>query len=327
MSAFVNAVENRPDLGAIIGTVLVFVVFTFVDFHGWWNTYTLKSIAQFTAILGIVALGQALVILCREIDLSVGSVYGLAAVAFIIFEDSLGITGSFIASLAIAAAIGWVNAQLVLRARLVSMIVTLSGLFFYRGVIYVWTGGTADSLSSEGREHWLTLTFGGNLFGFENTVLWLLVLVIAGQLALTRARFGNHLLAVGGDEPSAHSRGVDVRKVKTVAFVTCSTLAGLAGIVTICDQPQTHVTLGTLMELEAIAAAVVGGCLLTGGRGSLVGAVMGAFIITSVRFELIGLGAPSSWFITFVGLLLIVAVVANQWISDKLAGMSQGLSK
>ena len=243
----------------------------------------------------------------------------LAAVAFIIFEDSLGITGSFIASLAIAAAIGWVNAQLVLRARLVSMIVTLSGLFFYRGVIYVWTGGTADSLSSEGREHWLTLTFGGNLFGFENAVLWLLVLVIAGQLALTRARFGNQLLAVGGDEPSVHSRGVDVRKVKTVAFVACSTLAGLAGIVTICDQPQTHVTLGALMELEAIAAAVVGGCLLIGGRGSLIGAALGAFIITSVRFELIGLGAPSSWFITFVGLLLIVAVVANQWISDRLA--------
>ena len=77
-----------------------------------------------------------------------------------------------------------------------------------------------------------------------------------------------------------------------------------------------------LRELESIAAAVIGGCLLTGGRGSLIGPALGAFIITSVRFELIALGAPSSWFITFVGILLIVAVVANRWISDTLAGMS-----
>ncbi len=323
MSAFTTTFfKNRPDLGAIVGTVLVFVVFTLINFHGWWSVFTFKSIMQFTAILAIVALGQALVILCKEIDLSVGSVYGVTAVAFITFEDSLGIVGSFIASLAIAAAIGWINAQLVLRARLVSMIVTLSGLFLYRGVIYVWTGGTVNSLSADGREHWLTLTFGGNLFGFENAVLWVLLLLIVGQITLTRTRFGNHLLAVGGDEPSAHSRGVDVRQVKTTAFVACSTLAGFAGIITICDQPQTHVTLGMLRELESIAAAVIGGCLLTGGRGSLIGPALGAFIITSVRFELIALGAPSSWFITFVGILLIVAVVANRWISDTLAGMS-----
>jgi simple sugar transport system permease protein/ribose transport system permease protein len=82
--------------------------------------------------------------------------------------------------------------------------------------------------------------------------------------------------------------------------------------VTLADQPQSHVTLGELLELEAISAAVIGGCLLSGGRGSLLGAVLGAFIVVSFRYELIALGAPSSWFITFIGVVLIVAVIFNQ---------------
>src|SRR5690606_29005609 len=98
----------------------------------------------------------------------------------------------------------------------------------------------------------------------------------------------------------------------------CSLLAGFAGIVTLAGNPQTHVTLGDLMELEAISAAVIGGCLLSGGRGSLIGAVLGAFIVTSFRYELIALGAPSSWFITFVGIVLIVAVIFNQKLARRL---------
>jgi len=99
------------------------------------------------------------------------------------------------------------------------------------------------------------------------------------------------------------------------AYLLAAGLAGLSGIITLCDKPQTHVTLGSLMELEAIASAVIGGCILTGGRGSVIGALIGAFIITSVRYELIALGAPSAWFITFVGIVLIVAVLFNQALS------------
>jgi simple sugar transport system permease protein/ribose transport system permease protein len=106
--------------------------------------------------------------------------------------------------------------------------------------------------------------------------------------------------------------------VKVAAFVLCALLAGFAGVLTLCDRPQTHVTLGELMELEAISAAVIGGCLLAGGRGSLVGAVLGAFIVVSFRYELIALGAPSSWYITFVGVVLIVAVIFNQILARRL---------
>jgi simple sugar transport system permease protein/ribose transport system permease protein len=142
----------------------------------------------------------------------------------------------------------------------------------------------------------------------------MLIVLAVLSLLLWTTSFGNHLLATGRDLQSAESRGVRTDRIKIISFVMCSILAGFAAIVTLADQPQTHVTLGELLELEAIASAVtvIGGCLLSGGRGSLIGAVLGAFIVVSFRYELIALGAPSSWFITFVGIVLIVAVMFNQ---------------
>jgi simple sugar transport system permease protein/ribose transport system permease protein len=172
--------------------------------------------------------------------------------------------------------------------------------------------------AARAREHWLTRVFGGEIFGIENAIFWALLLLFLLNMVLHRMRSGNHLFAVGGDAKSALSHGVNVVRTKTKAFMAAASLAGLSGIITLCDQPQTHVTLGQYMELEAIASAVIGGCLLSGGRGSVIGAAIGAFIITSIRYQLIALGAPSSWFITFVGIVLIVAVIFNQTLSRTL---------
>lgn len=298
--------------GAVVGVVLMLVAFSIIDFSGWWRASTIQNVAHFTAILGLVAMGQALVIISTEIDLSVGSVYGLTGVGFITLEPALGVSGAMVAALAIAGSVGLVQGLFVVKGRLPSMIVTLGGLFAARGAIYVWTGGSVRNFAPEARMHPLTRLFGGELFGIEAAIFWMIGICIVLSLVLWGTRFGNHLLATGGDAQSAESRGVRSGRVKIAAFVLCSLLAGLAGIVTLADKPQTHVTLGDMMELEAIAAAVIGGCLLSGGRGSIMGAVLGAFIITSFRYELIALGAPSSWFITFVGIVLIIAVIFNQ---------------
>lgn len=305
-------------LGSVIGVCAMLVLFTLVDFNGWWNIHSLANVLQFSAILGLLSMGLALVIIAREIDLSVGSVYGLTGVSFVTLEPVLGVPMSFLVAMALAALIGLLQGLAVVRLKLPSMIVTLGGLFTVRGIIYVWTGGTVSTFSAEARDHWLTRTFGGNLLGLPSVVWWtfLVALVLSAMLLLTR--FGNHLLATGGQQDSAESRGVRTDRVKLATFVICSVLAGLSGVITLCDNPQTHVTLGELMELEAIAAAVIGGCLLTGGRGSLVGALLGTFIVVSVRYELIALGAPSSWYMTFVGAVLIAAVVFNQYLANKI---------
>jgi simple sugar transport system permease protein len=310
---------KQTEATIIIGTVLLFVIFALVDTRGWFSFFTIRNITRFTAILGLVAIGQTLLILVREIDLSVGSVYGLVAIAFISFEPALGVPLSFVAALLLAAAIGLLNALLVLKGGLSSMIVTLGGLFFYRGVIYVTTEGAVRSFTKETAQQWFVQLFGGNwLFRLENGLGWFLLAVIFFTYILFRTRYGNHLLAIGGHTLSAASRGVKVEFVKTVAFIACSVLAGFAGIITVCDLPSTNVTIGTDIELEAIAAAVVGGVLLTGGRGSIIGAALGAFFLTAVRSELITLGAPPVWYMSFVGFVLVFAAVVNISIQRRL---------
>ena len=311
---------KRTEATIIIGSVLVFVIFAIVDTKGWFNFFTIRNITRFTAILGLVAIGETLLILTREIDLSVGSVYGLVGIAFISLEPALGVPLSFVVALLLAAGIGLLNALLVLRGRLPSMIVTLGGLFFYRGVIYVSTGGTVRSFTREIEEQWFVQLFGGNwLLRLENGFWWFLLAVIVFTYILFRTRYGNHLLAIGGDALSAASRGVSVQLVKTIAFVTCSVLAGFAGIITLANEPRSHVTIGQDVELEAIAAAVIGGVLLTGGRGSIIGAALGTFFLTAVRSELITLGAPPNWYISFVGFVLVFAAVVNTSIQRRLA--------
>jgi simple sugar transport system permease protein/ribose transport system permease protein len=311
---------KRTEATIIIGCVLIFVIFAIVDTDGWFNFFTIRNITRFTSILGLVAIGEALLILTREIDLSVGSVYGLVGIAFISLEATLGIPISFVVALSLAAGIGLLNAVLVLRGGLSSMIVTLGGLFFYRGAIYVSTGGTVRFFTSETERQWFVQVFGGNwLFRLENGFWWFLLAVIFFTYILFRSRYGNHLLAIGGDPLSAASRGVPVQSVKAISFVMCSLLAGFAGIITLANEPRTHVTIGQEVELEAIAAAVIGGVLLTGGRGSIIGAALGAFFLTAVRSELIALGAPSNWYISFVGFVLVFAAVVNTSIQRRLA--------
>ncbi len=316
--SLLSRLARSSGFGAIVGVILMLAVFTAIDFDGWWTAQTLSNVVQFTSILGLIAMGQALVIMTREIDLSVGSVYGLAGVGFITLQPALGVPGAMLAALALAAFLGWLQAQVVVKGHLPSMIVTLGGLFTFRGLIYVWTGGSVRNFPEEARQHWLTRLLGGELLGVEAVIFWMLLVLALLAVTLRMTPFGNRLLAVGGDADSAISRGVRADRIKTAAFMLSALLAGFAGIITLADQPQTHVTLGELMELNAIAAAVIGGCLLSGGRGSLLGAVLGAFIVVGFQYELIALGAPSAWFITFVGIVLIVAVIFNQ----KLARMA-----
>lgn len=306
---------KRSEATIIIGSVLLFVIFAIVDTKGWFDFFTIRNITGYVALLGLVAIGETLPILVKEIDLSVGSVYGLVGVAFVSWEPALGIPLSFVASLVLAAGVGLLNGILVIRGKLSSMIVTLGGLFFYRGIIYVTTGGTVRSLSGASASQWLVQLFGGRwLFGLNNGFWWFLFIVILFTYILFRTPYGNQLLAVGGHVISAASRGVQVDSIKMIAFVTCSLLAGLAGIITLAANPRTNVTIGQDLELEAISAAVIGGVFLSGGRGSIVGAALGTFFLTAIRSELITLGAPSDWYTAFVGFFLVFATVVNTLI-------------
>jgi simple sugar transport system permease protein len=214
----VRDLARGSGFGAMVGVAVMLAAFTLIDFSGWWTTQTLSNVIHFTSILGLIAMGQALVIISKEIDLSVGSVYGLVAVAFVTIQANLGVTGAMLAALAIAALCGLVQGIMVVKGRLPSMIVTLGGLFAFRGIIYVWTGGSVRAFPEEARTHWLTRLFGGEILGAEAALFWMLLVLGALSLLLWSTRFGNHLLASGGSLESAESRGVRTDRTKITAF-------------------------------------------------------------------------------------------------------------
>jgi ribose/xylose/arabinose/galactoside ABC-type transport system permease subunit len=308
---------KRPDIGIIVGCIIVFALFSLWNPEQWFSWSTMVNIGQYTAILGLLAIGQTFVILIREIDLSVGSVYGIVGITFLGLEVSnLSVWVSFILAMALALLIGLVNAFLVIRGKLSSMIVTLGGLFFYRGLVYITTHGSVTGPPQAARQNWLAQLLGGSWS--QNGFLLLLLLGFLCAVTLYSTRFGNHLLASGGDPVSAESQGIRVNRVRTYAFCLCSLFAGFAAIVTLTNDPETNVSLGTGMELESIAAVVVGGTLLTGGRGTILGTILGAFFFTAVRAEMVAFGAPPSWYVSFVGIALLIVVTLNTLLVKKL---------
>lgn len=310
---------KRPDLGIVIGCIFVFALFSLWNPEQWFNWGTISNIGEYTAILGLVAIGQTFVILIRDIDLSVGSVYGMVGITFAGLENNnVSTVVAFILAILLALLIGLANAALVIRGRLSSMIVTLGGLFFYRGLIYVTTHGAVTGVPQAARQNWFAQLLGGHWLRIENGFLLLLIIGFLCAVTLHETRFGNHLLALGGDPASAESQGVPVDKVRTIAFCLCSLFAGFSAIVTLANDPETNVSLGTGMELESIAAVVVGGTLLTGGRGTILGTILGAFFLTAVRSEMIALGAPPSWYVSFVGVALLIVVTINTLLVKRL---------
>jgi len=303
---------QRPETGTILGAILLLSIFIVASQGLFLSGANLRAVIRVAAQLGIITVGQALLMITGEFDLSVGSVFGFAGVLFIALVKHVGMTFSFITVLLVVISIGFLNGLIVFKLRVPSLIATLGGQFIYRGLIYFGTGGFGISLASGMKDAPLAKVLGGKLFGgFNNIFIWFILAVIVFNIILTRTRYGNRVFAVGDEPLSAFSRGVSTIRTKWIAFMICSTLAGLAGIATVCNTGAAHPTLGRELELQSIASAVVGGIVLTGGSGSIWGAAIGAFFLSTIKSGLILMGAPPYWFITFVGVVLIIAVAVN----------------
>src|SRR5258708_18960206 len=192
-------VVKGGDIGIIIGCIFVFLLFSIWNPQQWFNWGTISNIGQYTAILGLLAMGQTFVILIREIDLSVGSVYGIVGITFAGLENSnISVLVAFILAMLLALLIGLINAVFVIRGKLSSMIVTLGGLFFYRGLVYVTTHVAVTAVPQAARENWLAQRFGGHWLRIGNGVFLLFLLAVLWSVTLYQPRLGNHLLALGG---------------------------------------------------------------------------------------------------------------------------------
>lgn len=346
----------RPELGAIVGTIAVFLFFIiFAGDSGMFNAQGVMNWSTVSAQFVIIAVGACMLMIAGEFDLSVGSMIGFAGMSIAIFSVTLGwpVWFAILLTFAICIAIGALNGVIVVRTGLPSFIVTLAFLFILRGFTIFFPqlierrtiiGGIAERAAGD----WLAPVFGGKVGGvffdwlasqgliavFERgtragepivngipmLIVWALGLMIVAHVVLTRTRFGNWIFAAGGDAQAARYVGVPVARVKILMFMFTAFCATVFATCQVMEFGSAGADRGLLKEFEAIIAVVIGGALLTGGYGSVIGAALGALIFGVVQQGLFFAGVESSLFRVFLGVILLFAVILNTYIRRIITG-------
>ena len=295
-------------VGVIVMTTIMSDVF--------WGSYNLENVLRRTALFGIISIGVAFVIITGGIDLSIGSVICLVGcgLPWLLVEQEVSVPVALLAVLGFSLAVGLIHGILVTKVKLQPFVVTLCGLLLYRGVA---RGITSDQSQGFGLDykglrtlatgHWTLFEGDSFTFRLPATTLILIVITIASMVLLNKTVFGRYLLAIGSNPQAARYSGIKVHRVTIVAYILCSTLAGLGGVLFVLDinaaQPSDF---GNFYELYAIAAAVLGGCSLRGGEGNIAGVVIGAavMVVLSNTINLVHPGYQNIEFAIIGGVIL-----------------------
>jgi ribose transport system permease protein len=314
MSPSIRGSVRRHPEGITIGLViLISLAFAVITQGGWLSIGNLQSISQVTAVLAIIAFGEAMVIATGEIDISVGSISGIGALTFLGLAPVVGSSLALLASIVCGVVIGMLNGVFVALLGLPSLLVTLGTLFLFQGIGYAVTSGFSFAATDAVRQEFIYNAVGsGNIAGINVAAIWALIVLVVLQLIVFETPIGNRILAVGGDATTSFSRGVSVTKIKFGVFVVSGVLAAFAGVLDAAFIGYADGSFGATMELSAIAAAVLGGCHLAGGRISLLGTLFGAFMLRGIQSFLILLAVDPQWFILVVGLIVVLASVADR---------------
>jgi len=275
----------------------------------------LQNTTRLIGIYGIFSIGMGIVIITGGIDLSVGSVFALLGVllSIMLTEWGWGSVAAVSAVIAMAMGLGFLHGLLITRVRLQPFIVTLCGLLFYRGVARYIADDQAKGFGTATGFEGLRDIATGNIWGIPTPFLLLLIISVIMWVVLHRSVYGRYLFAVGRNEEAARYSGINSRRIITSAYVILGMLGGIAGVViafyTNSVSASTH---GNFYELYAIAAAVLGGCSLRGGEGSIIGILIGAALLQVLQNLVNLLEIPTSLNFAVMGAVILFGVVADQ---------------
>jgi len=320
---------QRPELGAILGAALVLLFFAITaDRFG-----TLSGMARWTDVastLGIMAVAVALLMIGGEFDLSAGVMTGTTGLLMGILatEVDMNLWLAIVLTFVFAAGIGFVNGYMVVKTGLPSFIVTLATFFILQGVNLGVTKAITDTVRVSGLSEAGGYESASNIFAstfwdphnFRISVIWWIGVIALATWVLSRTQVGNWIFGVGGDKVAARNVGVPVNKVKIGLFMVTSMAAALVGIMIALRLGSVQAGQGIGEEFNYIIAAVAGGCLLTGGYGSAVGAAMGALIIGMTFIGIQFSGWNTDWRFLFLGVILLAAVLVNTYVRRRAEG-------
>ena len=322
MSTRAARILTRPEVAAAAGVVLVWVLFALAAGPAFRSIAGTASYLNAAAPLGILAVGIALLMIGGEFDLSVGSIVGAAGMSIMVLTTELGwsVWPAIGATVLLCLLIGFVNGYTVVRTKLPSFIVTLAMLFIVRGLTIATARGVTRRTQLGGLDdvpgyELARLVFGSDpVAGLRVSIVWWLGTAAVATWLLVRTPWGNWIFAAGGQPEAARNVGVRVARVKIGLFMTTALCACLVGIVQAVRFTGADALRGQLQEFYAIIAVVIGGTLLTGGYGSVVGAVFGALIFGMVRQGIVMTGIDADWFQVFLGGMLLLAVFVNHYV-------------
>ncbi|HEX2133465.1 MAG TPA: ABC transporter permease [Actinophytocola sp.] len=311
----------RPEIGALIGALAVFVFFSIVAD----KFLTAAGVATWlddSATLGIMAVAVALLMIGGEFDLSAGVMTASTALvtAILAVEVGLNVWFALLLSLVFALGVGALNGWIVVRTGLPSFIVTLGTFLALQGLNLGITRLVTNSVQVSGMRSTDGYESAGFVFAstfqvgdtpFQISIVWWLGFAALAAWVLVRTKFGNWTFAVGGSAPSARAVGVPVRRTKILLFMTTALAGWLVGSINILRFTTVQANQGIGLEFQFIIAAVIGGCLLTGGFGSAIGAAIGALIFGMARQGIVFANWNSDWFMLFLGIMLLGAVLVN----------------
>ena len=307
---------------AFLALLVVIVVFSLLS-PNYFSVSNLLTMSSHVAVYAVLAIGMLLVILNGGIDLSVGSTLGLSGVIAGFLMQGVPVFGVklfpsvwvvVLVTCAVGALIGLLNGVLVARFKVASFVATLGTLYVVRGIGLLMTDGlTYNDLGGDpalGNTGFDWLGF-NKLLGIPIGVLVMIVVAAVASVLLSRTVFGRWLYSAGGNERAAELSGVPVKKVKIWVYVVSGLCAAVAGLILSSELTSAGPTAGTSYELTAIAAVVIGGAALTGGRGNVRGTMLGAFVIGFLSDGLVIVGVSAYWQTVFTGAVIVLAVLLN----------------
>jgi simple sugar transport system permease protein len=307
---------QKPELAAILLLVLLVILFQLRSNGAFLSYNNVRGVLGFLPETALVAVGVTLLMICGEFDLSVGSVFALSPMTMFVLMASGGwpFWPAMAAGLLVCVAVGLLNGWITLRFDLPSFITTLGMMFMARSLTVVISGGFPPRLNFDRIPEHLFVSYVGPGQLIRASFLWFLGIALVIGLLLAKTNFGNWVRATGGFLPAARAMGIPAMRVKMACFVICSLLAGFAGMIQVMRLASALPSIGMGYELQAVAAAVIGGTSLLGGIGSILGGIVGAALIRVIDNGMVLAQIDSNWFQFAVGALTILAVVGNAWL-------------
>ena len=299
----------KPEFGPFILLVVEIAVFTAIN-PNFLSPLNISNTLVFTVELGLIALAMTLLMTAGEFDLSVGAVFGFAPIVmWTLFNQGIvPLSLGFLIAIGISMLIGLASGLFVTRLKIPSFLVTLGMLLVVRGTALFVTDGFPQRTWNAG-DQWVASMLVGDIhigpFRIYMSLFWFIAVAIVFWYILNQTKFGNWIQASGGNPNAARARGVNVNLTKLILFMLCSAMAAFAGIISSIRTSAANPNSGTGYELEVIAMVVIGGTALMGGRGTIVGTVLGVFILRVMRNGIVMIGVPGLAYNIFIGAIIL----------------------